>query len=56
MKKMTKKNRKLELTAEMLRALDAAELRQVVGGFSDQNGAGTTCFPVACNIDSDPCQ
>lgn len=55
MKKMTRKDRKLALSAETLHALDGAELRQVVGGFSDGNGAGTTCFPVLCNIDSDPC-
>jgi hypothetical protein len=40
MKETTEKARKLALSAETLRALGGAELRQVAGGFSDEMARG----------------
>jgi natural product precursor len=50
-----KKIKKLELCKETLRTLESREMKQVQGGFSDIY-YGTSCYPVACDIDSNPCQ
>jgi len=43
--------RTLSLSRETLRSLQHTELRAIAGGFSGDN----SCYPVLCNIDSDPC-
>jgi hypothetical protein len=54
-KKIKKLTRKLVFAKETLRSLENVDLQHVVGGISDENGAGTTCYPNYCNVDSDPC-
>lgn len=51
---MKKRTKKLELHKETVQRLKQEDMRQVAGGFSDVYG-GTSCYPVVCNIDSDPC-
>lgn len=49
-----KRIKKLELSKETLRTLETRDEKKVHGGFSDMVG-GTSCYPVYCNVDSDPC-
>lgn len=54
MKKTNNRTQKLKLSRETIRALQSTDIQKVAGGFSDMLG-GTTCYPAACNVDSDPC-
>lgn len=54
MMKTSRTPKKLRLRTETLRALTTDQLPKVAGGFSDWLYFHS-CYPMYCNVDSDPC-